>query len=82
MWMKSSQSSLELEPRPTKPVSEPHEILRAEGTFRCARTINEVMSILQLAMMGKLPHTTLRDAVFVQPTLGESFNNLFTRFDS
>jgi pyruvate/2-oxoglutarate dehydrogenase complex dihydrolipoamide dehydrogenase (E3) component len=43
---------------------------------------DEVMSILQLAMMGKLPHTTLRDAVFVQPTLGESFNNLFTRFDS
>ena len=43
---------------------------------------DEVMSILQLAMMGKLPHTTLCDAVFVQPTLGESFNNLFTRFDS
>jgi pyruvate/2-oxoglutarate dehydrogenase complex dihydrolipoamide dehydrogenase (E3) component len=37
----------------------------------------EVMSMLQLAMMGKLPHTTLRNAVFSHPSLSESLNNLF-----
>jgi pyruvate/2-oxoglutarate dehydrogenase complex dihydrolipoamide dehydrogenase (E3) component len=42
----------------------------------------EVMSMLQLAMMGKLPYTALRDAVFAHPTLAESLNNLFTRFDA
>jgi pyruvate/2-oxoglutarate dehydrogenase complex dihydrolipoamide dehydrogenase (E3) component len=42
----------------------------------------EVMSMLQLAMMGKLTYTNLRDAVFAHPTLAESLNNLFTRFDS
>ena len=42
----------------------------------------EVMSMLQLAMMGKLPYTALRDGVFAHPTLAESLNNLFTHFDS
>jgi pyruvate/2-oxoglutarate dehydrogenase complex dihydrolipoamide dehydrogenase (E3) component len=42
----------------------------------------EVMTMLQLAMMGKLPYTALRDAVFAHPTLAESLNNLFTHFDS
>ncbi|HEX7734664.1 MAG TPA: mercuric reductase [Ktedonobacteraceae bacterium] len=42
----------------------------------------EIMSALQLAMMGKLPYTTLRDAVFAHPTLAESLNNLFTSLDS
>jgi pyruvate/2-oxoglutarate dehydrogenase complex dihydrolipoamide dehydrogenase (E3) component len=40
----------------------------------------EIMSMLQLAMMGKLPFATLRDAVFAHPTLAESLNNLFTHF--
>jgi pyruvate/2-oxoglutarate dehydrogenase complex dihydrolipoamide dehydrogenase (E3) component len=37
----------------------------------------EVISVLQMAMMGKLPYTALRDAVFAHPTLAEAFNNLF-----
>jgi pyruvate/2-oxoglutarate dehydrogenase complex dihydrolipoamide dehydrogenase (E3) component len=41
----------------------------------------EIMSQLQLAMMGKLPYTVLRDAVFAHPTLAESLNNLFQHFD-
>lgn len=41
----------------------------------------EIMSMLQLAMMGRLPYQTLRDAVFAHPTLAESLNNLFTHFD-
>jgi len=42
----------------------------------------EIMSMLQLAMMGKLPYTALRDAVFAHPSLAESLNNLFTHFDA
>jgi pyruvate/2-oxoglutarate dehydrogenase complex dihydrolipoamide dehydrogenase (E3) component len=42
----------------------------------------EIMSMLELAMMGKLPYTVLHDAVFAHPTLAESLNNLFTHFDS
>jgi pyruvate/2-oxoglutarate dehydrogenase complex dihydrolipoamide dehydrogenase (E3) component len=42
----------------------------------------EVMSMLQVAMMGNLPYAALRDAVFAHPTLAESLNNLFTHFDS
>ena len=41
----------------------------------------EVMSMLQLAMMGRLPYTSLRDAVFAHPTLAESLNNLFASLD-
>jgi pyruvate/2-oxoglutarate dehydrogenase complex dihydrolipoamide dehydrogenase (E3) component len=37
----------------------------------------EVMSMLQLAMMGGLPYAALRDGVFAHPTLAESLNNLF-----
>jgi len=37
----------------------------------------ELMSVIQVAMMAKLPFTTLRDGIFVHPTLAESLNNLF-----
>ena len=37
----------------------------------------EVMTILQMAMMGGLPYTALRDGIFAHPTLAESLNNLF-----
>jgi pyruvate/2-oxoglutarate dehydrogenase complex dihydrolipoamide dehydrogenase (E3) component len=40
----------------------------------------EIMSVLEVAMMGHLPYTTLRDGVFAHPTLAESLNNLFTSF--
>lgn len=42
----------------------------------------EIMSALELAMMGKLPYTVLRDAVFAHPTLAESLNTLFTTLDA
>ncbi|HEU4473909.1 MAG TPA: mercuric reductase [Gemmatimonadales bacterium] len=41
----------------------------------------EIMSALQLAMMGKLPYDRIRDAVFAHPTLAESLNNLFSTLD-
>ena len=37
----------------------------------------EVVSVLQTAMVGKLPYTALRDGMFAHPTLAESLNNLF-----
>jgi pyruvate/2-oxoglutarate dehydrogenase complex dihydrolipoamide dehydrogenase (E3) component len=36
----------------------------------------EIMSMIEIAMMGKLPYTVLKDAVFAHPTLAESLNNL------
>jgi pyruvate/2-oxoglutarate dehydrogenase complex dihydrolipoamide dehydrogenase (E3) component len=42
----------------------------------------ETMSAIEIAMMGKLPYTALRDGVFAHPTLAESLNNLFTAMDS
>jgi pyruvate/2-oxoglutarate dehydrogenase complex dihydrolipoamide dehydrogenase (E3) component len=41
----------------------------------------EVMSVLQVAMMGELPWTALRDGMFSHPTLAESLNNLFMDLD-
>jgi pyruvate/2-oxoglutarate dehydrogenase complex dihydrolipoamide dehydrogenase (E3) component len=40
----------------------------------------EIMSLLQIAMMGKLSYTALKDGVFAHPTLAESLNNLFGHF--
>ena len=42
----------------------------------------EIMAQIQLAMMGKLPYTVLKDAVFAHPTLAESLNNLFSHFEN
>lgn len=42
----------------------------------------EIMSMLEIAMMGRLPFTSLRDGVFAHPNLAESLNNLFTHFDA
>ncbi|MBA3415755.1 MAG: mercuric reductase [Chloroflexia bacterium] len=41
----------------------------------------ELMTMLQLAMMGNLPTAALREAVFAHPTLAEGFNNLFSSFE-
>lgn len=41
----------------------------------------EIMSMLEIAMLGKLPYPVLKDAIFAHPTLAESLNNLFTTLD-
>jgi pyruvate/2-oxoglutarate dehydrogenase complex dihydrolipoamide dehydrogenase (E3) component len=41
----------------------------------------EIMSMLQIAMMGKLPYTVLKEAVFAHPTLAEGLNNIFLALD-
>ena len=41
----------------------------------------EVAAMIQIAMMGKLPYTVLRDGIFAHPTLSESLNNLFATLE-
>jgi pyruvate/2-oxoglutarate dehydrogenase complex dihydrolipoamide dehydrogenase (E3) component len=40
----------------------------------------ELMSMIEIAMMGDLPYTDLRDGIFAHPALAESLNNLFSNF--
>ena len=37
----------------------------------------EILAVVQTAMMGKLPYTALRDAVFTHPTMSEGLGPLF-----
>jgi hypothetical protein len=39
------------------------------------------MAMIQIAMMGEVPYTVLRDAIFAHPTLAESLNNLFATIE-
>ena len=41
----------------------------------------EIMAMLEIAIMGKLSYTVLREAIFAHPTLAESLNNLFSSLD-
>jgi pyruvate/2-oxoglutarate dehydrogenase complex dihydrolipoamide dehydrogenase (E3) component len=41
----------------------------------------ELMSMFEIAMLGKLPYTVLKDAIFAHPTLAEFLNNLFMALD-
>ena len=41
----------------------------------------EIAAMLQIAMMGEVPYTTLRDTVFSHPTLSESLNTLFAAIE-
>jgi len=41
----------------------------------------EILSVLEVAMMGKLPYTAIRDGIFAHPTLAESLNDLFMMMD-
>jgi pyruvate/2-oxoglutarate dehydrogenase complex dihydrolipoamide dehydrogenase (E3) component len=58
--------------------AETEEIL---GTTVLGYEGGEVMAVFQMAMMGHLKYSVLRDAVFAHPTLAESLNNLFFHFD-
>jgi pyruvate/2-oxoglutarate dehydrogenase complex dihydrolipoamide dehydrogenase (E3) component len=42
----------------------------------------EIMSMVQIAMMGKLPYTVLKEAIFAHPTLAEGLNNIFLALDA
>jgi pyruvate/2-oxoglutarate dehydrogenase complex dihydrolipoamide dehydrogenase (E3) component len=42
----------------------------------------EIMSMLQIAMMGKLPYTALQDGIFAHPAFAEGLNTLFMSMDT
>ena len=50
------------------------------GAFLCYEG-GEIIAALQVAMLGKLPYTALRDGIFAHPTQVESLNNLFAKMD-
>lgn len=41
----------------------------------------EIVSVLQMAMMGNVTYEQIRDGVFAHPTFAESLNNLFMTID-
>jgi pyruvate/2-oxoglutarate dehydrogenase complex dihydrolipoamide dehydrogenase (E3) component len=49
-------------------------VLGAEG--------GEIMTIIQVAMMGQLPYTAMANAVFAHPLLAEGLNSLFMTLDA
>ncbi|HEY4021929.1 MAG TPA: mercuric reductase [Pseudonocardiaceae bacterium] len=42
----------------------------------------EIMTIIQVAMLGKLSYTAMADAIFTHPLLAEGLNTLFAMFDA
>ena len=41
----------------------------------------EIAAMIEIAMMGRLPYTALRDGIFAHPAFSESLNNLFARLE-
>jgi pyruvate/2-oxoglutarate dehydrogenase complex dihydrolipoamide dehydrogenase (E3) component len=39
------------------------------------------MSVLQMAMQGKVTHQQIRENIFAHPLYSESLNNLFMKLD-
>jgi pyruvate/2-oxoglutarate dehydrogenase complex dihydrolipoamide dehydrogenase (E3) component len=42
----------------------------------------EIMTAIQIAMLGKLTYTAMADAIFTHPLLAEGLNTLFAMFDA
>lgn len=42
----------------------------------------EIMTMIQVAMLGKLTHRDMADAIFTHPLLAEGLNSLFAMFDA
>jgi pyruvate/2-oxoglutarate dehydrogenase complex dihydrolipoamide dehydrogenase (E3) component len=42
----------------------------------------EIMTMIQVAMLGKLTYTAMADAIFTHPLLAEGLNSLFAKFDA
>lgn len=47
------------------------------GCSLLCHSAGEVMSVVQMAMLGQVPYTAVRDTVFTHPTMAESLNLLF-----
>jgi pyruvate/2-oxoglutarate dehydrogenase complex dihydrolipoamide dehydrogenase (E3) component len=42
----------------------------------------EIMTMIQVAMLGKLTYNEMTDAIFTHPLLAEGLNSLFAMFDA
>ena len=42
----------------------------------------ELMAMFEIAMMGQIPYTRLKEGIFAHPTMAESLNNLFMSMDA
>jgi pyruvate/2-oxoglutarate dehydrogenase complex dihydrolipoamide dehydrogenase (E3) component len=71
----------------TRTLSEPRGYLKALIDTRSDRILGftvfgveagEIMATVQVAMIGGLPYTALRDAIFTHPTMLEGVNSLFS----
>jgi pyruvate/2-oxoglutarate dehydrogenase complex dihydrolipoamide dehydrogenase (E3) component len=71
----------------TRTLSEPRGFLKALVDARSDRILGftvfgveagEIMATVQIAMLGGLPYTVLRDAIFTHPTLLEGVGSLFS----
>lgn len=51
------------------------------GAAIIAANGGEIMSVLQMAMLGSIPYDTIRNMMFAHPTFSESLNNLFMTLD-
>lgn len=49
-------------------------------TLFCAES-HEMINMISMVMKAKLPYTFLRDHIFTHPTMSESLNDLFAKFD-
>ena len=47
------------------------------GCSLFCHSAGEVMSVVQMAMIGQVPYTQVRDTIFTHPTMAESLNLLF-----
>jgi pyruvate/2-oxoglutarate dehydrogenase complex dihydrolipoamide dehydrogenase (E3) component len=41
----------------------------------------EIMAMIEIAMLGDLPYTVLKEAIFTHPSLSESLNTLFSSLE-
>lgn len=70
----------------TRTVSEPRGLIKVLigknsdeiiGFAALGFEANELAAAVQTAMLGRLPYTTLRDAIFTHPTMSEGLNEIF-----
>ncbi|WP_352876626.1 hypothetical protein [Mesorhizobium sp. M1396] len=55
-----------------------HNVVAAVlGLSMLGVSAGEVMTVVQMAMLGELPFTALRDGIFAHPTVSEALNMLF-----
>ncbi|WP_432055879.1 dihydrolipoyl dehydrogenase family protein [Streptomyces sp. bgisy022] len=55
---------------------------RILGAALLGRHAGEVLSAVQMAMLGRLPYQQVRDAIFTHPTMAEGLNLLFDTLDA